>query len=278
MTTRFQNTTRTARIGARTAMLLTAAAVMAMLAAGPGAPSAAAGTIDSRAILEPIDDLVSYQENDFSAEYTITQERPGEGRNVTKAYMFRRDSQNKYLILIREPADERGKGYLRLDDVLWLYDPADRRFSSTSPRDRFQNTNARNSDFTQSTLADDYEIVGQSEEQLGAYETRVYDMEATHDDVTFPKMRLWVDENDLVRKYEDYSLSGELMRTTAIPSYRRLGEQFVPVEIVIVDALAGREIDGRFRNERTIISIDRPSLGELPDRVFTRSYLEQVSR
>ncbi len=234
--------------------------------------------IDSRAILEPIDDLVSYPEADFSAEYTITQERPGEGREVTKTYMFRRDSENKYLILIREPSAERGKGYLRIDDVLWLYDPADRRFTSTSPRDRFQNTNARNSDFTQSTLADDYEIVGESREQLGAYDTRVYELEATHDDVTFPKMRMWVDEDNLVRKYEDYSLSGEHMRTTAIPRYRRLGEHYVPVEIVIVDQLAGREVDGRFRNERTIISVDRPSLGELPDRVFTQSYLEQVSR
>ena len=243
------------------------------------AAPAAANTIDSRAILEPIDALVSYPNNDFSAEYTITQQRPGQGSSVTKAYMFRRDREDKYLILIQEPAVDRGKGYLKQADVLWLYDPVDRRFNSTSARDRFQNSNARNSDFTSSTLAQDYRIVAESREQLGAFSTRVYEMEAIHDGVTFPKMRLWVDEDNLVRKFEDYSLSGQLMRTTAIPSYRHLGsDHYVPVQIVIEDALAGRTIDGVFRRERTVISVEKPSLRTLPDAVFTRQYLERVSR
>jgi len=237
-----------------------------------------ANTPNSRQTLEPIDALVSYHNNDFSAEYIITQYRPGQGNRVTKAYMFRRDREDKYLILIQEPAVDRGKGYLKIGNVLWLYDPVDRRFNSISARDRFQNTNARNSDFTQSTLAQDYEITSQRQESLGAFSTTVYEMEATHDDVTFPRMKLWVDENNLVRKFEDYSLSGQLMRTTAIPSYRRMGEQFVPVQIVIEDALAGRTIDGEFRRERTVIAVAKPSLREVPDMVFTQQYLERVSR
>jgi len=242
-------------------------------------PQAHANTTDSRAVLEPIDALVSYPANDFSAEYTITQHRPGQGSSVTRAYMFRRDREDKYLILIQEPAVDRGKGYLKIGNVLWLYDPVDRRFNSTSARDRFQNTNARNSDFTQSTLAQDYRIVAEGQEQLGAFSTRVFEMEAIHDGVTFPKMRLWVDENNLVRKFEDYSLSGQLMRTTAIPSYRRIGnDQFVPVQVVIEDALAGRTIDGQFRRERTVIAVEKPSLRDVPDMVFTQQYLERVSR
>lgn len=233
---------------------------------------------DSRAILEPVDALVSYRDADFSAEYTITQVRPGEGNSVTRAYMFRRDRDDKYLILIIEPEVDRGKGYLKIGNVLWLYDPVDRRFNTTSARDRFQNSNARNSDFTQSTLAQDYRIVDHTREALGAYTTDVYDLEAIHDDVTYPIMRLWVDQDGLVRKFEDYSLSGQHMRTTAIPTYRRLGDQYVPIEIVIVEELAGRVINGVFRNERTVIQVSRPSLGEVPDVVFTQAYLERVGR
>ena len=91
-------------------------------------------------------------------------------------------------------------------------------------------------------------------------------------------MKVWVDENNLVRKFEDYSLSGQLMRTTAIPKYRALEGRYVPVQIVIVDALAGRTINGKFRNERTIITVTKPSLSELPDMVFTQAYLERVSQ
>lgn len=232
---------------------------------------------EGRRILQRIDSLVSYEESDFSAEYTVTQERPGQGQSRTKMTMFRRDRENRYTILIMEPAADRGKGYVRIGENLWLYDPADQRFTRTSARDRFENTNARNSDFTQSTLAEDYRVVGHVREQLGAYDTDVYDLEAVTDDVTYPKMRIWVDQNGLVRKFEDYSLSGQHMRSTAIPRYRRLGDQFVAVQIVIQDELRGREVDGEFRNERTIVTVDKPSLREVPDMVFTRSYLERVS-
>lgn len=255
------------------------ASVMAQpaAAAGTGAlpvPSAAEG----RAILRRVDALVSYPSDDFSAEYTITQERPGEGTSITKMVIFRRDRVDTYTILITEPTTDRGKGYLRIGTNLWLYDPVDRRFTVTSARDRFQNTNARNSDFTQSTLAEDFRITAARRERLGAYNTLVYDLEATNDSVTFPYMRIWIDQDNLVRKFEDYSASRQHMRTTAIPTYRRLGELYVPVRIVIQDELRGRTIDGRFRNERTIIAVDKPALQPVPDMVFTRTYLERVSQ
>jgi len=232
---------------------------------------------NSTEILQSIDALVTYQ-SDYSGEYTITQERPGQGTTVTKAAMFRRDRDDKYLILITEPAVDRGKGYLRIGENLWLYDPVARRFTVTSARDRFQNSNARNADFSRSSLSDDYRIVGRTSERLGAYNTQVYEMEATNDSVTFPRMRVWVDESNLVRKTEDYSLSGQLMRTTAIPTYQRLGNQFVPVSIVIVDALAGANVNGVFRNERTVVSVRSPSLAPVPDMIFTQAYLERVSQ
>jgi outer membrane lipoprotein-sorting protein len=233
---------------------------------------------EGRRILERVDRLVSYEERDFSARYTVTQQRPGQGNSVTKMLMFRRDSEDTYTIIIEEPPQDRGKGYLKIGSNLWLYDPADRRFTATSAEDRFQNTNARNSDFTKSTLSEDYRIVDHSQAELGQYQTDVYELEATTDDVTFPQMKIWIDQNNLVRKFEDYSASGRHMRTTAIPSYKQLGEQYVPVHIVIQDELRGRQVDGQFKHERTVITVSNASFQELPDMVFTRSYLERVSR
>ncbi|MDA3951640.1 MAG: outer membrane lipoprotein-sorting protein [Spirochaeta sp.] len=231
----------------------------------------------SREILARADALVSYPERDFSAEYTVTEVRPGEGTSRIVFVMFRRDRNDIYTILIQEPEQDKGKGYLKIGENLSLYDPVARRFTTVSASDRFESTGARNSDFTQSSLAEDYRIVGHTTERLGAYATDVYDLEALHDDVTFPRMRIWIDETGLVRKAEDYSLSGRHMRTTAIPNYRQIGDRYVPVRIVIQDELRGREIDGRFQHQRTLIEVERPSFQEVPEMVFSRTFLERVS-
>lgn len=231
----------------------------------------------SREILERVDALVTYRDADYSAEYTVTEQRPGEGTSRKKFVLFRRDRAGIYTILIQEPDRDRGKGYLRIGDSLQLYDPTARRFTAVSASDRFENTTARNSDFTQSTLARDFRIVGHTTEQLGVYTTDVYEMEALHSDVSFPRMKIWIDQNDLARKVEDYSLSGRHMRTTAIPDYRKIGSQYVPVRIVIQDELRGREIDGTFRHQRTLIEVTKPSFQSIPDMVFTRAFLERVA-
>lgn len=255
-------------------LFVLAAAGLAFAQTGATNRPSLAGSAD---ILRRIDALVSYQ-SDFSAEYTISQEKPGQGVSVTKAAMLRRDRNDTYVILITEPAVDKGKGYLKIGNNLWLYDPVARRFTVTSARDRFQNSNARNADLTSARLARDYRVVGQSSARLGAYDTQVYELEAVTDNVSFPRMKIWVDQDNLVRKTEDYSLSGQLMRTTAILSYQRLGEHYVPVSMVIVDALAGRIVDGVFRNERTVIAVSKPSFAALPDMVFTQAYLERVSQ
>ncbi|MFW5642612.1 MAG: outer membrane lipoprotein-sorting protein [Alkalispirochaeta sp.] len=232
---------------------------------------------ESREILAAADALVTYPDQDFSAEYTVTEVRPGEGTSRIGFVMFRRDRNDIYTILIQEPSQDKGKGYLKIGDNLSLYDPVARRFTSVSASDRFEGTDARNSDFTQSSLATDYEIVDHTTEELGAYATDVYDLEALHDDVTFPIRRIWVDESGLVRKAEDYSLSRRHMRTTAIPDYRRIGDRYVPIRIVIQDELRGRRVDGRFQHQRTLIEVAKPSFQEVPDMVFSRTFLERVS-
>ncbi len=259
--------------GARVAM---ASVLSVLLVSGTGLSAQEISRADSRRILRRVDELVTYEGQDFSAEYTVTESRPGEPASRTVFVLFRRDSAESYTILIREPAQDQGKGYLRIGDNFQLYDPVARRFEVIRASDRFENTGARNSDFNRSTLGDDYRIVSESREQLGAYATTVYDLEATHDEVSFPYRRIWIDTNQLVRKVEDYSLSRRHMRTTAIPNYQALGERYVPTRIVIQDELRGREIDGTFRHQRTLIEVARPSFQEVPDMVFTRTFLERA--
>ena len=233
---------------------------------------------DFQDLLQAVDALATFERSDFSAEYTVVEDRPGEGRSTTVAAIFRRDREQKYLILVLEPPVERGQGYLKLGETLWFYDPVSRRFNFTHARERFQNTNARNSDFTRSTLAQDYDVVSGQRVKLGRFDCWLLDLRANNEEVTFPIMRVWISDDNLLRKTEDYSLSGQLLRTTAIPAYRTVQGRSIPTSILIVDNLKGATVGGRFVNEKTQITITKPSLKRLPENLFTKAFLESVGR
>jgi len=229
-------------------------------------------------LLRRVDATVTFEGTDLSAEYTIVKRDPGGATSTTVATMFRRDATGQFLILILEPAIDKGKGYLKEGDNLWLYDPVDRVFTFTSAKERFQNSSFRNSDFNRSNFSRDYRPVSGTREKLGKFDCTVLDLEATTDSVSFPRMRIWVTDDYLVRKMEDYSLSGQLMRTTAIPSYQKVGGKWVAAGMVILDHLKMKSVGGKTEYERTTVTIARPSLAALPDSVYTKEYLEKVAR
>ena len=228
--------------------------------------------------LEDVDALVSFPDTDLSAEYLIEKRDPGGAMSTTLAVMFRRDRTEQFLILILEPLIDKGKGYLKQGNTIWLYDPEDRTFTFTSAQDRFQNSSVRNSDFGKSNYAVDYKVTGSRKEKLGKFDTTVFDLEATNNRVSFPKVRIWISEEKLVRKIEDYSLSGQLMRTTAIPTYQKIGDRWIPRTMVIQDQLRSKKIGDRTEYERTTVTISKPSLKSLPDSVYTKEYLERVAQ
>ncbi|GHU41529.1 hypothetical protein FACS1894190_09740 [Spirochaetia bacterium] len=228
-------------------------------------------------LLKKVDSLASYYGTDFSAEYRILQEKPGQVPSETVANVFRRDSNAIYTIVILEPVASRGEGYIKQGDTLWLYDAGSKKFKSTSSQDRFQNSNARNSDFTRSTLAEDYEIVIAEDAKLGKTSCRVLTLESITTDVTYPRMKVWITAEGLILKSEDYSLSGQLLRTSAMPEYRKIENRYVPKTIIFIDALRGTTINGKFVSEKTTISIDKVKFGKLPDSTFSKQFLETVS-
>ena len=85
-------------------------------------------------LLKKCDSTTSFLDTDFSAEYTLVQDRPGQGKSVTEAIMYRRDKTSNYTIIITSPAQDKGKGYLQIENTVWFYDPMDRKFTFSSKR------------------------------------------------------------------------------------------------------------------------------------------------
>jgi outer membrane lipoprotein-sorting protein len=230
-------------------------------------------------LLRRADSLASYMDTDFSAEYTFIQQKPGQSNTKTVADVFRRDANENYVIMVREPYTSRGQIYLKEKKTMWLYDPDSKKFNSTSNQERFQNTNARNSDFTRSTLAQDYRISFGSDTLLGKIKCRVLELEGLTNDLTYPKMKVWISEDGLVRMTEDYSLSGQLLRTSMFTDYWRYKdskkERYVPKQIIVTDTLKGAYISGKFISERTQITIANVTFKKLDNSIFNKTFLEK---
>jgi len=228
-------------------------------------------------LLKKADSLASYTDTDFQADYTITQSKPGQSDSVTEALVLRRDAKSQYVIIIEKPDISRGQGYLKQGDTVWVYDPQSRKTNRTSSKDRFRNSNASNSDFTRSTFADDYDITSSEKGTLGPYKCTILDLTVKPGkDVTYPKVKIWIDENSLVRKVEDYSLSGQLLRTNLIPAYYKIGIRWVPKSMLIEDALRGAVIDNKFEHEKTTITVTSPQFTKIDSGTFTIQFLESA--
>lgn len=226
-------------------------------------------------LLKKCDSTTSFKDTDFSAEYSLVQTKPGQGSTLTEAIMYRRDKTANYTILITAPSKDKGKGYLQLDKAVWFYDPEDKRFTYSSKRDKFQNTNANTSDFAPMDFCDNYKIITAIPKKLGSLDCVLFELEAKVDDVAYPKLKVWVTKEDgLIRKKEDYSLSGQLLRTTLIPRYQLIGKHSIPDTMMIVDNLKGKKINDKMQYENTKITIKNVSFASQKDSVFTKAYLE----
>lgn len=226
---------------------------------------------EGQEILDRIDFSLNFENSDIAAVMTLISEDPETGVEKRVIQQYRRDVDDKFLMLFVEPITQRGQGYLRIDESLWFYDPESRKFSHTSMKEQFAESDANNSDFGESTFAEDYRVVGVNEGRLGKFEVYIMRLEATHNEVTYPEEKIWVTrENSLVLKTEDYSANGRLMRTSYLPTYARVGGKFMPTKMIFVDNLIA--------GKKTQITITELSVDPLPDTLFTKAYVERVNR
>jgi outer membrane lipoprotein-sorting protein len=233
------------------------------------AASALAEGVDYAKLLKRIDEQSNFRNQDYSCNATIVTDRPGKDREVVKVKFFRRDKDDKFLVITLEPEVQRGEGILKFDANVWFYDPNSRAFSHTSLKERFGSSGANNDDFSSRSLEEDYRVAEGREEMLGKIPVYSLSLDATSDLVPYAFMKLYVTRDQcLVLKQEEYSLSKKLMRTSLFTDYSRVGGRFIALRMLFVDNITV--------GEKTQLSLSEMNLGSIPDQVFTKSYLEKV--
>jgi len=226
---------------------------------------------DFLALIRRTDLRSSFYNSDMTATINMVSVSPDRGTFARKEIIYRRDKDDAFLMLTLEPESRKGQGMLRVDKNMWRYDPTSRKFTHTTLKDQYENSTAKNSDFRRSQRSWDYDVQSVTGGKLGKYDVWVAELKANNDEVPFPYIKMWIEKDrTIVLKVEEYSVSKKLLRTSFYTNYVQIGESFVPTVQIFQDGL--------IPEKRTQVTYTNISIKPVPDDVFTKNYLERMSK
>jgi hypothetical protein len=216
--------------------------------------------------------------SDARAKVNITQQKAGEGVKAMEALWYRRDRDNSILIVMLAPESDKGVGYLRVSDNFWMYRPNTRTFQHINRDESIGGSNAKGQDFENRKLTELYEGIKTSagkdsiiDDKLGQIPVYKFPIKAKVNDVDYPKKIYWTrKDNNLQLKEECYSSSGTLMQTTYYQKYTVVNAKYVAIKQLIIDEFE--------KGNKTIVDISGIGTDKLEDVIFTKAYLENLSK
>ncbi len=203
---------------------------------------------------------------------------PYEIKKAFEARIYRRDADDQLIILFSKPKAEAGKGYLRKEKTLLLYEPALGKWERQTERASIGGTGSRSNDFDESRLAEEFTSKFVGDEKLGRYDVyRIHLVAKPGVDTVAPIIELWVDKDSKnVLKREESALSGKLMRRLLYPAWEKMfsksknADVYVPKEIYAYDLLDEEKL--------TKVKLQDVHLDPLEKNMFTKAWIESQSR
>jgi Outer membrane lipoprotein-sorting protein len=215
---------------------------------------------------------------DIKATVTLTQQKASQGIKQFDVLYYRRDADNSYLIVMTGPESEKGNGYLRVEDNFWMYRRNTRTFQHINRDESIAGSNAKGEDFERRAVTELYEGVKDSsgketvtEEKLGQIPVYKFQVKAKVNDVDYPRKTFWLRiDNALLLKEEDFSSSGTLMQSAYFLKYTTINGKYIPVNQLFVDEFE--------KGNKTKLEISGISMDKLDNQIFTKAYLENLSK
>ena len=244
-----------------------------------GMPAVSVWALDAKELADLVALIDERQRSTGDYESQIyMREKEGKNDKAFEATVYRRDADQKWMILFNKPKSESGKGYLRIDKNLFMYEPTLGKWERNTERSSIVGTGSQRSDFDASKLTQEFIAQFKGLEKLGKFS--VYHLKLTakpNVEVGYPVQELWVDvDSKNVLKREDRATSEKLMRTIYYPAWEKRysaskkADVYVPKEIRIYD-----EVE---KENSTIIEIRDVKLESLQANIFTKAWIESKSK
>lgn len=237
-----------------------------LLSLWPGAIFSYASDPSGAQIMAKVDELIGSTTGKYTAEITII--RPGKDDRTSRVEVFIK-GVSKVLVRYLAPAQEKGQGYLRINDDEWLFLPNANKSIRVSGRQNMQGSDLANDDILKVKLTEDYTSRLIGVEIIDGVTVYILELTAKNPTVAYGRLKYWVRKDDFVPiKTEYYAISGKMLKTCAYEGVTEIGGKVRPTRMVM-----SSELRKGYQTVFTIIDADYTY--ENPESIFTRMYLEK---
>jgi outer membrane lipoprotein-sorting protein len=236
------------------------------MACGEEAPTPQADDAYARSIVEKAD-LVRFPAEGFQVDVVINTIQPERQAEPRKYRVLSKGNENT-VVMVTEPATERGQILLMKGRDLWVFMPEVSQPVRISLSQRLTGQ-VSNGDLARANFAGDYNPKLLRQEKIGSETYQVLDLVAVDRSVTYQHVIYWVNEkNAWPLKAEFYSLSNRLLKKCSYEDFQNLAGRMRPSRLVMEDALRS--------GEKSILEYSGMKLRDLPDKIFTKDYLKKL--
>ncbi|MFB0935744.1 MAG: outer membrane lipoprotein-sorting protein [Propionivibrio sp.] len=233
------------------------------------AQEATAAVVDdpvARSIVEKAD-LVRFPAEGFQVDVSITTTKPGQDPDKWKYRVLSKGNSNT-VVMVTEPASERGQIMLMKGRDLWVFMPDVSQPIRIALSQRLTGQVA-NGDMARANFAGDYNPRLLRTETIGSETYNVLELIAVDRGVTYQRVVYWVSQKDNEPfKAEFYSLSNRLLKTCKYEKYQMMQGRQRPTQLVMEDAMRS--------GEQSVLEYGNMKLRDLPAKVFTKDYLKKL--
>jgi len=247
------------------------------LSAALGAPKLSAQTAKApdpraEALVRAFEDRTNVEGLDVANTFTLVQKKEGEADRVLRVQIYRRDASDTFTLVFQYPDSEKGKGYWRSKDDLYLYLPSTREFVYRNRKDDVGSTDVRADLFGKSDLLSQYRASLAGTVKVATWDCDVVRLDALRLDVSYPVQKWYFRRTDgLPVKVENFSASEVLLRTSYYLEYREIAKgRFIFTKLLATDALE--------KGQKTFLTNEGISTAKIPDYTFSKAFLEEQSR
>lgn len=187
---------------------------------------------------------------------------------TAKEYVFYtvKKDNDKVAMLYIEPASDRGRATLRLDENMWMYIPNVGRPIRITSMQSVVGGVFNNSDIMHLDYSAEYDADILSEDDTGY----VLNLKANNKTVAYDHLKMWVLKDGLtVKKIECYSATEMLLKTLEFKNMKDFGNGLVRPSVI-------ETYSPLYKGYRSLMIYATITPRKLPDEVFTLNYLSRL--
>ena len=220
----------------------------------------------AREIVEKAD-RIRFPAEAFQVDITIVSQQPDKDADTRKYRVLSKGNENT-VVMITEPAAERGQILLMKGRDLWVFMPEVSQPVRLSLAQRLTGQVA-NGDLARANFAGDYNPKVLRSETIDGENYHVLELTAVDRGVTYQRVVYWVNQKTSAPyKAEFYSLSNRLLKKCRYEKFQPMLGKSRPTRLVMEDALKAGDV--------SVLDYGSMKLRDLPDKVFTKDYLKKL--